>query len=312
MGSILVFAPIVASLVIIIGSTGYGLGKTPKTPGRWGPFFCEALPLPVIILPPGVALLMGNDLYIPLIPPFWAGVIGALLGLGGGSLGVAQVIIDARRGVRSKGWKSELNAFPLALPLFVLSVVVFSGALKFGAKFGASLASYPNLPSPAQENLPIIASTLIGGEIAIVAVAASWAFCVYVLALPRSRDGSRLESSKGSALERILDGAGQVSTSIGTAIDQLVAFVKAGLWGILAAYLIEVAWPPGGLIGWFLVALGVVAAGKGLSEIGPVLRRRGRLENQGVYGQSRNATPDEARQATRGTGGQVSVDDRHF
>lgn len=304
---ILIFLPVIVLFAIMVGSVFYGLRDPPKSPGRWLPFFFEALAAPAFILPVSVALLSGKDIGIPFIPPFWAGVIGVFLGLAGGSLGVGEVITNAKRRARLKGWwKSELAALPLSIPLFLLSAAVFVVALTIGTSFGASLAAAPDgsLRPAANEELKIIAPIVMGAEISIFAVIAFWACCVYVLT-PR-----RL--SEGSKLDRILDGVGEVTTAVGFSIGQIVAFVTGGLWLILATLLIYYAWRPEGPIGWLVVALGVVALGKGLSEIGSMLRGRDRLENQGAHGNAATATEEQASAHERGDASQTPLHRQRF
>jgi hypothetical protein len=104
---------------------------------------------------------------------------------------------------------------------------------------------------------------------------------------------------------------GEFSTAVGDTISNLVAFVKGGLWLLLGAFVMYVSWPPNDVFRWIIFGLGIVAAGKALSYIGPALKTTPTLVAGSPHGDARDATEAEAQQATRGTG-RSSIDDRRF
>ena len=68
----------------------------------------------------------------------------------------------------------------------------------------------------------------------------------------------------------------------------------------IAAFVIILSWPPHDAFGWIIFGLGIVALGKGLSYIGPVLRRPTQVQNSKVHGDAGEATQAKSLDAARG------------
>jgi hypothetical protein len=117
--------------------------------------------------------------------------------------------------------------------------------------------------------------------------------------LRRLAPGNRAAGDR-STLATVLDGAGQFSTEVGNTISKLVAFVKGGLWILVAGFVISLSWPPHEVFSWIIFGLGIVAGGKGLSYIGPAIRTRARRQNSKVHGDAGRATQDKTLDAARG------------
>jgi hypothetical protein len=106
--------------------------------------------------------------------------------------------------------------------------------------------------------------------------------------------------SRRGRTSQVLDGIGGLSSDVGGTVSQLVAFVKGGLWLLLAAFVIRYSWFPKDAFDWIIFGLGIVALGKGLSYIGPVLRRPMQMPNSKVHGGAGKATQAKSLDAARG------------
>lgn len=117
-------------------------------------------------------------------------------------------------------------------------------------------------------------------------------------------------------------GAGSALDAIVETTPKLVSFTRGLLWTMLAFIVWQVAswwWTNFGVPGTISQALGFmiyggagVALWKGLVELRTALKGKPTLQNEGVHGGARDATPDEAHRAARGVGEQSSIDDRRF
>jgi hypothetical protein len=117
-------------------------------------------------------------------------------------------------------------------------------------------------------------------------------------------------------------GAGSALDAIVETTPKLVSFTRGLLWTMLAVIVWRVAswwWSNFGvpgtiseLVGYMIYGGAGVALWKGLVELRTALKGKPTLQNEGVHGGARDATPDEAHRAARGIGGQSSIDDRRF
>ena len=116
-------------------------------------------------------------------------------------------------------------------------------------------------------------------------------------------------------------GAGSALDAIVETTPKLVSFTRGLLWTMLAFIVWQIAswwWTnfgvPGSIshvLGYMIYGGAGVALWKGLVELRTALKGKPTLQNEGVHGGARDATPDEANRAARG-GGQSSIDDRRF
>jgi hypothetical protein len=117
-------------------------------------------------------------------------------------------------------------------------------------------------------------------------------------------------------------GAGSALDAIVETTPKLVSFTRGLLWTMLAFIVWQIAswwWTnfgvPGSIsqvLGYMIYGGAAVALWKGLVELRTALKGKPTLQNEGVHGGARDATPDEAHRAARGGGGQSSIDDRRF
>jgi hypothetical protein len=109
----------------------------------------------------------------------------------------------------------------------------------------------------------------------------------------------------------MLSGVGRVVEAVGTTGSKIIGFVKGALWLLLFFAIVSFAIT---YSDWILLhfdkernfvfvciaAAAFVVFVKACNEIGPALHTSPRLQNQGVHGGERLATPAEGKRAARG------------
>lgn len=128
---------------------------------------------------------------------------------------------------------------------------------------------------------------------------------------------------KGSQSPRIRwSAAGPAFDAMVDTAPKLGAFMRGLIWIVLAVVIWQAgSWwwahfaAPGTIweaTGYVTYGGAAVALWKGLVELRTALKGSPTLQNEGVHGNARDATPDEAQQAASGVGRQPSLDDRRF
>jgi hypothetical protein len=238
--------------------------------------------------------------FIVLNRDYWFGIAFIAGGVFMGCFSAVEEVYAVKYGRTNSakdGFKRELQALPASLVLFVASAPLFIVGMKVGSM---TAEAYPHV---VPGNKELGSADFLPGEFGVIAIWILWSLYFH---FAKGKSGP-----SGMTLGAALNGVGHVSKAFGDTVSNLVAFVKGGLWLLLGAFVVYIDWPPGSGFGWIIFGLGVVAAGKGLSFIGPVLIGTPTLAGDSPHGDARDATPGEAQQAARG-GAQSSIDDRRF
>jgi hypothetical protein len=311
MESLLLLVPITA-LILLAGFMGRAFWFGLSEPPGWGHFIFTTGTTLMYGAGFSIAALMGAFEFLPPWPPispFWWAFIFSALTIMMTASDVSDEIEDMRRGYRQQVNFRELgpnyfsNYFrvirnfpkdPNSIPRTIALAVLGGAAFFVGIKGAQALVTA--LPPPFRTAKDIY--VFMGATCIWVAMMSA-----YAVAIGFSTGGA--VSGDRPTLGAVLDRAGQFSTEVGDTVSKLVAFVKGGLWVLLAAFVINLSWPPHEAFSWIIFGLGIVALGKGLSYIGPALKGDSRIKNQSPQG-SRLAKKQEGAQAARGEPGNAS------
>lgn len=303
----LLFPASVVLQAVVLGGYFWRLpqawGSQEVRPG-WLHFFFETAPLYGLCGPfVSIAALMISEVDRSDWGPWWwwFGVASTIGTLWIGCHDVAQEIQDIRYGVKVRptrtSWRQDIALLPNTFALLIPTVVVFIVVLKLSQS--SALAGLPPALSPEQR--PGYTIQFVAPLVS-AAVICTWALCLKLWTLGAKPAGV-------SPMEAL----GRVSIEVGATIGKLIAFVKGTFWCALGAALICFFWPPIGIFTLVFIIAGVIAVGKGLSEIGPVLKGTPTPDHPSITEMNaRTATEDEARRAARGDSGDTFVDSRRY
>lgn len=269
----------------------------------WGHFlFSTCFTIGFLCVLGSLAFLMGwseisSDPYWPWA--WWVGLALAAIVVVTGSHEVANEIEDIRTGIKSR--PNKLRWRPALLPRVAILIVLSGAAFFIGMRLGQFiLADIHQAGLRLPRIWPHLVEALIVAEFTSIAVIGTWALCLKLWT-------SGLTPTGATAA------VGGASLEVGVTLGKFFAFAKGVLWCGFALLLVVISWPPSALISWAVIIGGVVAFGKGLREIGTLLKRTSIPDHPSVSEMNaRTATEDEARRAARGDGGDSFVDSRRY
>jgi hypothetical protein len=302
--SVLVLAATAGIAALCAGMVWYET-MTPMQEVRpgWGHFlFSTCSMIGFVCVLGSIASLMGwNEIGSDPDWPWawWVGLALAVIVVVAGSQEVSDEIEDIRTGIKSRPHK--LRWRPALLPRVAMLIVLSGAAFFIGIQLGQFiLADIQQTGLRLPKIWPHLIEALIVTEFTSIAVIGTWALCLKLWTLGAKPTG-------------VAEAIGGVSLEVGATIGKLFAVVKGVLWCGFALLLVVISWPPSGLISWAVLIAGVIVFGKGLREIGTVLKATPTPDHPSVSEMNaRTATEDEARRAARGESGNTVADSQIY